>query len=246
MAVSLNSEGAGEGRLRLLCTVTDTGIGIAEGNQEVIFQSFEQVDPNKHSEYGGSGLGLAICRHYLEMMDGTIRCTSREGQGSTFFLTAVFKLCSEDRLETGLDESPQGSQRSLKILVAEDSLMNQIFTQEILKERGHEVVIVADGQQAIEALAGENYDLVFMDIRMPNMDGEEALRIIRQGRYTGINPHIPVIALTAYALKDDQERLIKQGFDGYLAKPIDIQALEKIIARLETLKGSDGGAFSED
>lgn len=161
-------------------------------------------------------------------------------------MTAVFKLCSEDRLEAGLEESPQGSQRSLKILVAEDSLMNQIFTREILKEGGHEVVIVADGQEAIEALARENYDLVFMDIRMPNMDGEEALRIIRQGRYAGINPHMPVIALTAYALKDDQERLMKQGFDGYLAKPIDVQALEKLIASLDKMEGSDGGASSED
>lgn len=85
VAVSLNSEEVNEGRLRLLCTVTDTGIGIAEDNQGAIFQSFEQADSNKHSEYGGSGLGLAICRHYLEMMDGSIRCASREGQGSTFF-----------------------------------------------------------------------------------------------------------------------------------------------------------------
>jgi CheY-like chemotaxis protein len=121
----------------------------------------------------------------------------------------------------------------LKILVAEDSLMNQIFTRELLKDRGHEVTVVEDGRQALQSLSEKSYDLVLMDIRMPNMDGEEALRIIRQETPKGVDPKIPVIALTAYALKEDSERLMKQGFDAYLSKPIDIQGFERTIAGLE-------------
>ncbi|MCF8105285.1 MAG: PAS domain S-box protein [Desulfohalobiaceae bacterium] len=229
------------GRVRLLCRVTDTGIGISEENQAIIFDNFQQVNPALQEHFGGSGLGLAISKHYLEMMDGEIWCESREGQGSTFSFTLVLNQALEEEAPEPVPEEPpaESSKGGLKILVAEDSPMNQIFTKELLKDQGHDVAIAEDGRQALKALAKEPFDLVLMDIRMPNLDGEQALRIIRHEPPAGVDPHIPVIALTAYGLKEDQKRLLKQGFDGYLAKPIDIQAFEKAIAEVERMKRTE-------
>ncbi|MCF8105675.1 MAG: PAS domain S-box protein [Desulfohalobiaceae bacterium] len=238
-------EQSSENRLHLLCKVTDTGIGISEANQKIVFDNFEHGRQPLQSQYDGSGLGLAICRHYLKLMNGEIWCKSREGRGSTFFFTAVFDVCEDEKPENVPAKEPEESPSILKILVAEDSPMNQIFTKELLKDKGHEVVIAGDGQQALQALAEKHFDLVLMDIRMPNLNGEEALRIIRHDTPAGIDPHIPVVALTAYAMKDDQERLMKQGFDGYLAKPIDIAAFEKVVSDIQRLKqhGQTGRKF---
>ena len=223
-------------RVQLVCTVTDTGIGISEEHQRVIFDNFEQGDRSLQAQYGGSGLGLAICRHYLKMMGGEIKCTSRKGQGSTFFFTAVFERGGEKPNDSAATEMTVDAQTSLRILVAEDSPMNQIFTEELLKEKGHEVVIAQDGHEALQALSREEFDLVLMDIRMPNLDGEQALRIIRQETPAGIDPHIPVVALTAYAMKEDEKRFLDQGFDGYLSKPIDIEAFERTLADMQESK----------
>ncbi len=223
-------------RVRLVCTVTDTGIGISEEHQRVIFDNFEQGDRSLQAQYGGSGLGLAICRHYLKMMGGEIGCTSRKGQGSTFFFTAVFERSGEKQNDSAATEMTVDAQTSLRILVAEDSPMNQIFTKELLKEKGHEVVIAQDGRQAVQDLSREEFDLVLMDIRMPNLDGEQALRIIRQETPAGIDPHIPVVALTAYAMKEDEKRFLDQGFDGYLSKPIDIEVFERTLADMQKSK----------
>jgi PAS domain S-box-containing protein len=222
----------GEG-IRLLFRVSDTGIGIPEEYRESIFESFNQLVSPEHVKYKGSGLGLAISKHYLALMDGDIWCINNRDRGCTFLFSAVFETADDVHFVSKVEASSVGSTPPLKILVAEDSLMNQIFTRELLKDRGHEVTVVEDGRQALQALSEKSYDLVLMDIRMPNMDGEEALRIIRQETPKGVDPKIPVIALTAYALKEDSERLMKQGFDAYLSKPIDIQGFERTIAGLE-------------
>ncbi len=236
-----------EDRVRILCTVTDTGIGIPSADVEAIFDNFGQSSPAIQAKYGGSGLGLALCKHYLEMMDGHIWCSSREGEGSTFSFTLVLETdhaVGADSPSQEADSSqPAPGTRALKILVADDSRMNQMFTAEILRDMGHEVVIAEDGQKALEALARDRFDLVLMDIRMPNLDGQEALRAIREERVPGVNPRLPVIALTAYALREDQERLLGQGFDAYLSKPIDIQSLEKTISNMAREKGSEDSSF---
>ncbi|MCF8108273.1 MAG: PAS domain S-box protein [Desulfohalobiaceae bacterium] len=233
ISLSPHQKQPAEEQVRILGRVADTGIGISKDDQAIIFDNFQQVNPSAQEQFGGSGLGLAISKHYLEMMDGEIWCESREGQGSTFSFTLVLDQNCREVPEL-VPEEPAGENRgSLKILVAEDSPMNQIFAAELLKDQGHEVVIAEDGQQALRALAKERFDLVLMDIRMPNLDGEQALRIIRQEPPAGVDPDILVIALTAYGLKEDQERLLKQGFDGYLAKPIDIQAFEKTIVEVQ-------------
>jgi PAS domain S-box-containing protein len=231
-----------EGQVRLFCSVTDTGIGMSEQNQKIIFENFEQLDPAREGRYGGSGLGLAICKRSLDMMNGQIWCSSREGGGSTFSFTALFDRCFEKPSDQPSERQPQESRQRLRILVAEDNTMNQMFTQELLKDQGHRVSIAEDGREALEYLARQAFDLVLMDIRMPNLDGVEALRIIKQEPPQGINPEIPVIALTAYALKDDQARLLEQGFDGYLAKPIDIEAFESLLDNIGRRKGSCDGS----
>jgi PAS domain S-box-containing protein len=236
ISVSVQLLGDSTQTVRLLCTVQDTGIGISEENQKVIFQSFTQIDPSIQSQYGGSGLGLAISRQYLEMMDGGLWCTSREGQGSTFTLTAAFDRFSGPLPKAAPEGDTSQSRSALKILVAEDSAMNRIYAEQLLKDMGHTVVLVEDGRLAVQALSREHFDLVLMDIRMPNLDGQEALRIIRQNPPTGTDPSIPVIALTAYALKEDRKRLLELGFDGHLAKPIDVQALGQVVASIEKRK----------
>ena len=234
-------------RIRLLGRVTDTGIGIPEDQMEDIFHKFGQSNPAIQAQYGGSGLGLAICKHYLEMMEGEIWCSSQEGQGSTFSFSLVLDKCRKDSADSSSEEATTTQQskevRALKILAAEDSKMNQIFIEEILKDMGHEVVLVEDGQQALQALAREHFDLVLMDIRMPVLDGLEALRAIREQSIPNIDPQIPVIALTAHAFKENQESLLNQGFDSCLPKPIDIEAFERIISDIERTKGSAGTFF---
>jgi PAS domain S-box-containing protein len=230
-----------ENQVRLHCQIQDTGIGIPADSRESIFNNFEQSDQAIHAKYGGSGLGLAICKRYLEKMEGNIWCTSSEGQGSTFFFTLVFYKCQEAKTDSPAGEAAfsqiNHGVQSLKILAADDSKMNQIFIEEMLKDKGHAVVIAEDGQQALEALAKDRFDLVLMDIRMPKLGGKEVLRIIRKGGVPGVDPQLPVIALTAYALKEDQESLLDQGFDGYLAKPIDIAVFEKTLTDMERTKG---------
>ncbi len=231
--VDLDHENQSDNEVRLLFSVTDTGIGIPDDQQSAIFDRFSQVESSAHAQYHGSGLGLALCKRYLEMMDGNIWCTSREGHGSTFYFSAVFTVGSRDDLQTSLHNSTETSERPLKVLVAEDSRMNQLFTEELLKDNGHTVVIAEDGHEALQALSRETFDLVLMDIRMPNLNGEEALHLIRNDPPHGVNPHIPVVALTAHALKDDQDHFLKQGFNGYLPKPIDIQNFEQVIHNVQ-------------
>ncbi len=235
VSVKLNQDEATEDHVQVLFSISDTGIGIPPQKQDKIFQSFGQIDPAIHTQYGGSGLGLTICRHIVGMLGGEIWVNSTEGEGSTFSFTAVFGLAEED-VSAAAESRPPEMQTPLKILAAEDSKMNQIFTKELLTEKGHEVVIVEDGQAALDKLAREKFDLVLMDIRMPNMDGEQALRKIRKDPPAGVDPKTPVIALTAYALKDDKDRFLAQGFSGHLAKPIDIQEFDQLLFDIERQK----------
>ncbi|MCF8108618.1 MAG: response regulator [Desulfohalobiaceae bacterium] len=219
---------SGPDKAALLFTILDTGIGIPDEDQATLFEPFEQGHKQTPHQYGGSGLGLAICKHYVHMMNATLAFSSSQGAGTTFYLAVSFALDTQIRSEPPSGQNPT-QQSALRILVAEDSRMNQIYIRELLQELGHSVVMVEDGRQALDALAQERFDLVLMDIRMPELDGEAALRIIRQDPPAGVDPHIPVIALTAYALKEDAKRLLGQGFDCHLPKPIDEESLQQAL-----------------
>ncbi len=237
-----NIGNGGDGHVRLGFSVRDTGIGIPPDRQERIFESFSQAGGANQVKYGGTGLGLAISKRLVEMMGGEIRVESAPGEGSLFHFTARFEQVGAEQagaVETMRPEVEKGELPSLHILLAEDNQINQLVAMELLQKQGHSVTAVENGMQALEALSRNSFDLVLMDVRMPEMDGETATKAIREGQ-TG-DPHIPVVALTAYALKEDREHLLAAGMDDYVSKPIDPEELDGAIRRVIEKKGETGG-----
>jgi PAS domain S-box-containing protein len=226
-----------DNRINLCLSIADTGIGISPAVMEAIFVPFTQADSSTTRKYGGSGLGLTICRRLAELMGGTVRAESREGVGSRFDVELSF-LESEplaSAADVTLPEKPVKEDAvRFKILLAEDNQVNAAFIVKILGKLGHDVTAVEDGQQALEQLKNQSYDCVMMDIQMPVMGGEEAVSIIReQEKSTG--RHLPIIALTAHAMADERARLLEQGFDSHVPKPVDIDQLcaemAKVVAK---------------
>ncbi|EMG36353.1 PAS domain S-box [Desulfocurvibacter africanus PCS] len=219
----------------LFASVSDTGIGIPADQVGRIFESFAQVGGLAHLKFGGTGLGLSISKRLVELMGGKLWVESEPGKGSTFTFAVMLKPAeaarpeSEPRIQAG----PQPSIEPRKILLAEDDQINQILAISLLERRGHKVTAVENGREAIEALQRERFDLVLMDARMPEMDGEEATRIIRESPPPGVDKDIPIIALTAYALKGDRERFLAAGMDDYIAKPLDLEELDKVLAKVQ-------------
>jgi len=234
-----NVEQAGNGLpgdgLRLLFSVSDTGIGVPAEKLMFIFESFSQAEEATHARYGGTGLGLAISKRLVEMMGGEIRAESRVDRGSRFFFTVTLRK-AQARQETEQIEAARtkGGVPPMRILLAEDNEINRILAEELLREEGHEVRSVDDGRQALEALGLERFDLVLMDVQMPVMGGLEAVRRIREEPPSGVDPGLPVVALTAYALEGDRERFLAAGMDDYLSKPIQPQELTRILKRLSS------------
>jgi CheY-like chemotaxis protein/anti-sigma regulatory factor (Ser/Thr protein kinase) len=215
--------------------VRDTGIGIPEARREAIFEPFVQVDGSTTRQYGGTGLGLAICRQLVELMGGELGVESELGKGSIFWFTVRLgktpvPAAAPPLLKQQVAEafSPR---RSLRILLAEDNLINQKVAQALLNKLGHAADIVSDGQQALAALAGKPYDLVLMDCMMPNMDGYEATAVIRNPTSTVLNHQIPVIAMTANALQGDRENCLQAGMSDYLAKPVRKEELAAVLTK---------------
>ena len=219
------------GEVELHFHVRDTGIGIPKDKQDVIFETFRQADSSTTRQYGSIGLGLAMAKKLVELMGGRIWVESEVGQGSTFHFTARFQhldqaLHTPDKT-TGATEPEQPWQ--LRILVAEDSPTNQLIAQANLTKAGHTVQIVENGQKAIAAWEQGNFDLILMDISMPQMDGLEATRIIRE-REKQTGRHIPIIAMTAFALKEYREKSLAAGMDAYISKPVSAGELHQAIA----------------
>jgi CheY-like chemotaxis protein/anti-sigma regulatory factor (Ser/Thr protein kinase) len=224
----------------LQISVTDTGIGIPADKQEVIFDTFTQADSTTTRRFGGTGLGLAISRQLIDMMGGRIWVESEVGRGSTFFfslpLRASAGLSPPEPVKTTarqrLGERPGISGqplRPMRILLAEDEPANQMFARTFLEEEGHEVEVADNGARALEKLAEGGFDLVLMDVSMPVMDGLTATRLIRSGQAPGADPGLPIVALTAHAIKGDHERFLEAGMDACVVKPVDIDELTLIL-----------------
>lgn len=222
--------------MKLLFSVHDTGSGIPEDKRKDIFKSFLQADDSITRKHGGTGLGLAICTLLVELMGGEIGLESELGQGSTFHFTARLKAGDPDRVQAVRLRSAANAPDTprLKVLLADDSPMNRELASTLLTEQGHEVLDVDNGVQALEALKKDHYDLVLMDVQMPVMDGVSATRAIRDPNSGVLDPDIPIIALTAHALKGDRERFMKAGMSGYISKPITMQGFYGTIARTMT------------
>jgi CheY-like chemotaxis protein len=217
------------GRRLVVIAVRDTGIGIASDHQEQIFAPFVQADRSTSRRYGGSGLGLAICRQLVGLMGGEIDLQSAPGQGSVFTVAIPFTVAAiAPMAETRPREQVAPSTLPLRILVAEDNLINQEVTRQLLARLGHDVTVVASGREAINAVARAPYHVVLMDVQMPEMDGQEATEQIRRRENTIHQPYI--VALTASALPGDREHFLRSGMDDYLSKPVRPAELQRVLA----------------
>ncbi len=216
-------------------SVADSGIGIPLDKQKLIFEAFTQSDSSTTRQYGGTGLGLSISSRLVALMGGTIWVKSTPGQGSTFHFQVPFgigELASlgdivTDRTET--TPAPAKNRQCFKILLSEDNRINQTVAQQLLEKRGHTVVLAESGTEALKAWQKQSFDLILMDVQMPEMDGFEATAKIRNQEKPG--NHIPIIAMTAHALVGDRERCLAAGMDDYVSKPINSTDLFAAIDR---------------
>lgn len=237
---ALKFTGAGSVALRLrrtrgdddthafVVTVQDTGIGIAANKLNAVFERFTQADSGITRRYGGTGLGLAICKHLVTQMHGTIQVESIPGQGSTF--TVTLPLPEAEPQTTGLsapEHTPSPETGRGRILLVEDYEANILVAVTLLQGMGYAVAVARTGQEALEMLARESYDVALMDVQMPTMDGYTATRRLREQEAAQGRPRLPVIGMTAHALSGDREKCLAAGMDDYLAKPFQATDLQQ-------------------
>ncbi len=220
--------------IRLRCEVRDSGFGIPKNVMSRMFQIFSQVDSSTARRFGGSGLGLSISKKLVELMGGSIGVESTENQGSMFWFTAAFRI-GKASLEVDLEQdiviqTTDSNAKRKRILVAEDNVVNQIITVKMLEKLGYRADVVANGRGVLDALRDIPYDLILMDCQMPEMDGYESTRLIRASKTLGCN-NILILAMTANAMKEDSDRCIQAGMNGYISKPITAKNLGIIISK---------------
>ena len=211
--------------------VRDTGIGIPKDKQRFIFERFEQAEAETTRRFGGTGLGLSIVKHLIELQKGTITLNSEEGNGTSILVELPYRITNETvpavKNTTTTYNPSLMNNSTCKILVAEDNIMNQHLIKHLLKNWGFEFDLVFNGVQAVEALKKQNYDLVLMDIQMPEMDGHTATKAIRNE----LKSNVPIIAMTAHAMAGEREKCINSGMNDYISKPIQEEALYNFIMK---------------
>ena len=232
--VSLSVAGlAGSGLERIAFVVRDTGPGIPREHQLRIFDSFSQVDSSISRKYGGTGLGLAISKSLAERMGGSLSVESEPGRGSTFRLAIPAQTVEQAPpavlRKTAAVDIPFADLPALRVIVAEDHLVNRDLALAFLRRLGYAADWAANGGELIERLGRDAYDVVFMDVQMPEMDGLEATRRIRRDLPAGRQPRI--IAMTAAAFPEDRAHCLEAGMDDYIAKPVDLMGLVEVLRR---------------
>ena len=214
--------------------VSDTGVGIPASLHETIFEPFRQADMSKTRRFGGTGLGLSIARHLAAMMNGTIGVRSSPGAGTTFTLTVPFRVISAAVPSATPDPLVQPNDaadgRRESVLLVEDNEINQRVATRMLARLGLQSDVASNGSEALGALAKSHYDLVFMDLQMPVMDGFEASAELRR-REQATGGHVPIIAMTANALPADREACLAAGMDDHVAKPVTLAELRRVLHR---------------
>jgi CheY-like chemotaxis protein/HPt (histidine-containing phosphotransfer) domain-containing protein len=230
-------------------SVSDTGIGIPIEKQDRLFKPFTQVDASTTREFGGTGLGLSIVRSLAEAMEGDVGFSSEVGKGSTFWFRVRVRNAetvidagarSEVSRHTGKVITPTKSKSQFRILAVDDNEANRKVLHAIFKKLGIQSQFSEDGQQAVDAVTiGAVPDLVIMDCQMPVMDGFEATRRIRAWEAEQSDVHIPIVALTAGAFEEDRRNCIEAGMNDFLAKPIDVRKLQKMLGKWLPVESSD-------
>jgi len=230
----------------LTFAVRDTGIGIAPDRLDAIFQPFTQADTSMTRRFGGTGLGLTISSRLVTLLGGSLSVHSTERVGSEFLVRLPAALASTDDVgtsclqppETPVDAEPAPAEETFRVLVAEDNPVNQRIAQQMLRKRKLSVTLADDGRQAVDAFQSGRFDLVLMDVQMPEMNGFEAVAAIRALEHAQGRPHTPIVAVTAHAMVGDRERCLEAGMDAYLAKPLRRQLLFELV---DELLGAGGG-----
>lgn len=224
IVVNIDRKEITEKEVILLFSVRDTGIGIQPEQQDLIFDAFLQADSSTTRKYGGTGLGLTISRQLVSLMGGKIWVQSEAGDGSTFFFTSKFGIAPK-RTEI-VDQSASG----LNILLVEDNPVNQKLAEALLRRQNHRVTTAANGRQAVDFFQQGSFQLVLMDVQMPEMDGLEATKAIRKLEQERGEGHIHIIAMTAFDQEGDRIRCREAGMDNFLSKPIDARLLSAAIS----------------
>ncbi len=223
-------EAIGRNRIRLEFTIADTGIGVPDDIGDELFEPFTQIESPRQKKVKGTGLGLSIVKQLVTRMDGTVQLKRNAEQGTTVTFTLVvgkgeiYSAPEAAKIPTPILTSPN---RRLSTLIVEDEQINQQILQAILTKLGHRSTIAGDGNIALKLLKTHQFDIVLMDVQMPELDGIETTKIIRSSEDYRHVQDIPIIALTAYAMAGDKDKCLEAGMDSYLAKPVDIKALEK-------------------
>lgn len=246
--------------VRLRFVVRDTGIGISQADQQRIFEPFTQADSSSTRRFGGTGLGLTICAELLRLMGGRLLLQSEIGTGSEFSFMLSFAVSSTDAADYAADAAQDGANAAqgldgedhqhpsraqplaipqdakppgkLTVLLAEDTPANQKVVTSILRKRGHEVRVAPDGREALRLFQDQSFDVILMDVQMPQWDGYRATEEIRRLERRHQRSPTPIIALTAHAMRGDREKCLEAGMDAYLAKPIDVEELLSLVESL--------------
>jgi signal transduction histidine kinase/CheY-like chemotaxis protein len=247
VAVAVAQGGERDGAVLLDLSVEDTGVGIPAAAQQIIFEKFQQADGSTTRLYGGSGLGLAIVRELVTLMGGRVGVASEVGKGSRFWITlplardrsvpapAQPEAAPREARVLVVDDHPANREvpeapRPRRVLVVEDNVINQKVAMHLLADLGWRVDVAANGHEALRLIREIPYELVFMDVQMPEMDGLQATAAIRAGE-AGPGRRLPIVAMTAHAMQGDLERCLAAGMDGYVSKPVNKRDLAQVLAR---------------
>jgi len=227
-----------DGDQMLRITICDTGIGFDPARTEALFSPFTQADGSVTRSFGGTGLGLAITRSLLQLMGGDVSAKGQPGQGAEFVakipLRTVMQATAQPAPATLTEPTcagPTEVRRSLSVLLVEDHAINRKLAEILLTQMGHRFVAAVDGQEALDRLTEQTFDVVLMDVMMPRMDGVTALRTLRE-REAAEARSTPVLMVTAHAMTGDREKFLAAGANGYVSKPLSQEALCREIARV--------------
>ena len=229
-----------DGVVMVLFSISDTGIGIPDDKLDGLFMPFAQVNNSYTRDFQGAGLGLAIVKRLVDLLNGKISVQSNLGSGTNVNILLPFKLPEGRDFHLGqISVQPDPAEQVLRILLVEDEPSNSYALTKLLEKIGHNVALAENGQQALELLTAQDFDVILMDVQMPVMNGMEATKTIRQSSVLGMKKDIYIIAMTAYAMTGDRERFLEAGMNDYIAKPVHIAELKKTLGQVaKKLKSS--------